>query len=151
MPDDVARADWVRRVLGFDIPGAGAGQDQLLGQWATSKDQVDRQLQALSSYLLKSEVPVLSEIARELGSVLTPADTLLSGALKEYDARPGAAEARRTALKAVMDTLDWLGTEERVKAIDTNPFGVSVDVAGGLGNTLKRLQTRLTSTQGERG
>ena len=149
MPDDIARAEWVQRVLGFEFPGGIAGDASMLDQWEASKSVVDRQLQALSNYLLKSEIPVLAEIARELGDVLTPADDLLTHALKDYDAQPGTAETRTAALKAVTETLDWLGTNERVKAIDTNPFGVSIDVAGLLGNALGRLQTRLTTARGE--
>jgi short-subunit dehydrogenase len=150
MPEDNARREWVTRVLGVTLPTDAGRSVQAIEIWQAAKDTVDSQLQALADNLRKTGIPVLAEASGDVQTLLEPLRVGLPAALREYEAAPDRTGTRAAAQSAIADALTWLQSNERVQAVDTNPFGVTVSAGATLGAALRRLQNELTTEAGVR-
>ncbi len=142
MPDDAARAQWVTRVLGYTF--ASAQRAQAASQWQAAKDSVDAQLRTLSDLLRKTGIRTLADVSDEVAGLLVPTHVSMTAALLAYDKEPAKPETRSAALAAITAAGKFLASDERVDAVDTNPFGVTVSAAATLGAALRDLQLVLT-------
>jgi len=148
--------DWIERVLGLSVGRAAApdrddnsrATKRALPVWQTAKDTVDGQLRALSDKLRKTGVVTLTEVANKVEALLEPLRTELVGALMAYDSAPRTAEALAAAVAGVAAAAKWLASDERVEAVDQNPFGVTVSARATLGAALKQLHAELGSKTG---
>jgi hypothetical protein len=157
MPTTAEQGNWVKRVLGVDLSTTGPKMTKPTGTtgatipvvrvWSDAKDQVDRQLNALYDVLRQTGIPVLTEVAGQIESVLENYRVGLISALMEYDGAGGAVKekARIAALSTVNQYQTRLANDAHVTAADTNPFGVAVTVRTTLGAALTALQGRLSA------
>jgi hypothetical protein len=144
-----AQANWVQRVLDVAVSAAmpAVPPRAALAIWGDAKDQVDQQLNTLYDVLKQTGIPVLTEVAGQIESVLENYRVGLISTLMEYDRAGGAAKekARAAALSAVNQHQTTLANDAHVTAADTNPFGVAVTVRTTLGAALTALQGRLSA------
>lgn len=133
---------FVELYLGADLPDGASGRDAtaLLPAWQDAKDAVDDQLRSLSDSLRKSAYDEVVGVADEVETLLEPVRVRITTALMEYDRNPAEAAKRKAALDAISAAGDWLASDARVKAVDSNPWGVPVSVAATLGAALFRLE-----------
>ena len=114
--------------------------------WIDAKDDVDQQLRTLSDKLRKAADPSLADVADQVEDLLADIRVNLTRALLDHDNASGSPAARVKAISAVDDAMAWLSSDARVRAVDSNPFGVTVTAASTLGGTLRRLQSELATT-----
>lgn len=148
MADAEANREWIKRVLGVDIPGAGntsASQPKPGGKltpiWLDAKEAVDVGIGKLQDALRNADDEDLEQIA-EFGLYgATQGETVrLMAALREADG--GGAEALAKLLDAVHDYRDFLEGAPIVDLIEDNPFGVAVPMRKTLGAALAELERR---------
>jgi hypothetical protein len=155
MPDSAARREWVTRVLGYQFGAPAAPRPpplpspvKAISVWQTAKDAVDDQLRALSDKLRTAGIPTLIAVSDEVETLLSQVRVGLVAALLEYDGAPADPKRRDAALSAIAASSDWLASDARVRAVDTNPFGVTVSARATLGAALRRLQRDVAATAG---
>lgn len=122
--------------------GAGAGSGKMMDIWQAAKDAVDDQLRELSDELRETTVSELVDVAEEVETLLEPLRVKLATALMDYDKTRGP-ETRAKALSVVSEASAWLASEGRVRAVDENPFEVTVTAAVTLGAALRLLEGEL--------
>jgi hypothetical protein len=147
MPDDIARREWVTRVLGLAFqtsasPGAGASRTGAI--WQAAADAVGTQLGALARALRETGVPQLTDLSRDVEGLLEGAIPSVAGALQARDRSPTDAQARNAALAAIATASTWVASDRRVKAVDGNLFGVTVTAGATLGTALGQLKKDLS-------
>jgi hypothetical protein len=129
-------------------PGAARAAAGTLSVWQTAKDAADDQLRALSDHLRTIGIPVLNDVSDEVESLLEPLGVKLVAALLNYDRAPASPQARAGALSAIAAASDWLHSDERVEAVDNNPFEVAVSAGATLDAALRELQRELATKAG---
>ena len=139
-PGAQASVTALRKALEGGDTGAGSGKAMEI--WQAAKDSVDDQLRELSDELRESAVPELVDVAGEVETLLEPLRVKLAVALLNYDQVRGP-ETRAKALQAVSAASEWLASEARVRAVDENPFEVTVTAAATLGAALRQLEGAL--------
>ena len=125
------KSDWVRRVLGVDVPAqAGTAPDargaimRAVAEWNNTTQEVGRQVESLRKVLLASTDPELHRIAEfGLNGITGKLRVGLETALREVavatpDARPNAAAKVAQAAAALRG---FLATDRRIAACDACP------------------------------
>ena len=130
------------------LQGGGTGTEAAMPVWQAAKDMADDQLRALSDALRKTGIPELQEVSADVESLLEQVRVKLAAALLNYDSAPAKPEARAAALSALTAAGEWLASDERVRAVDGNGFGVPVSVGATVGAALGRLQRELAGKAG---
>jgi hypothetical protein len=142
MADAASRQEWIKRVLGVDLPAAGSAagpRAKLMPVWTDAKEAVDSGIDKLQQALRAADDDDLRQIA-EFGLFgATQGQTVrLMAALREADSgRDGALPKVRDA---VQDYRDFLDAAPIVDLIEDNPFGVSVPLRKMLGAALAELE-----------
>jgi hypothetical protein len=143
MPD-AASQEWVKRVLGIDLPGAAQGGAvkrgaPLMPIWLAAKEEVDTGIGKLQDALRQSDDEDLHAIA-EFGLYgATRGQTVqLMAALTDAD-KSHSPEALAKVVNAVDDFRDFLDGAPIVDLIENNPFGVAVPMRQTLGAALAEL------------
>lgn len=147
MAADKGKSDWVARVLGVRTGNADTGSvlaEPLLPLWVEAKDSVDAALSKLQHALLQTEREGLHKIA-ELGLAgLTDTQGVgMMVALRNLDASPGSAGARRKAAAAAASFRKFLGSNKLIDVIEHNPFGVPLAMRATFGRALDTIETRI--------
>ena len=150
MPNDLSdeQIQFLTEYVGVTFPDTTTAP-ALLPLWQKSKDQIDDQLRTLSDQLRRSGIAEVQAVADQVETLLLKVRVRLPAALREFDADPQSAKARKILQGAIKTARDWLDSDGRVAAIDTNPWNVPVSVATTLGTCLDRLEDRLNA-EGER-
>jgi hypothetical protein len=140
--------DWVARVLGLRVGEASATTassppdlSRALAGWEDALSKSDTQIGALQQVLRASPDKDLIDIA-EFGLNAITGNHRVKIAAALTDLKRGAPTAG-AALRLVTSLLDFINTDERVAAIDTNPFGVRMNLAGTLAPALAQLAEAL--------
>jgi len=146
MADDQAGREWVQRVLGVALSGAGGTgrKASFLAIWRDAKESVDAAIGALAGELRATGDPDLERIA-EFGLFgLTEGEGVaLMAALREADANPARAQGRLTG--AIGKYREFLAGSQVVTLIDRNPFGVQVSMRATLGHALDEMEQQLAA------
>jgi hypothetical protein len=173
-PDVAEQRSWIGRVLGVALPDRPVSRDdtqtranfslarqaealhpgrsgEVLAVWQAAKEAADGQLRLLSDRLRTTGIPALAEVSQDVETLLDQVRVGLVAALLNYDKDPAKPETRAAALSAIEEASDWLSTDERVRAVDQNPFGVLVTVGATLGAALQELQRDLAGKAGASG
>jgi hypothetical protein len=135
---------WVERVLGLRMGGTSETSEaspsdlsKAVAGWEDALSKSDTQIGALQQVLRGSPDKDLQDIAEfGLNAITGNHRVKITAALT--DLKRGAPSAG-TALKLVTSLLDYINTNERVAAIDANPFGVRMNLAGTLAPALVPL------------
>ena len=141
---------WIEQVLGIHIGGEHSPDADLdpRALWQEAKEKTDQRLNQLAGRLRRTGDPDLVRIADfglfGIGSG-KGMNVALNKAMIEYAgaaaaARPQAAEQLRKAVQRYRTTLS---TDEAVRLVDRNPFGVNVALAATLGAALERIERSL--------
>ncbi len=135
------------------LPAGEAGLAAALAAWAKRRAEyrdaselVDRQIAALQAVLRQSDDEDLEEIAEAgLNAVTGNFRVSMMAAMAEVDAASGPAfrTAAAKAMRNIEAFQDHIGSDERVEAVDENPFGVTVSIRETLGGALSGLRDAL--------
>ena len=155
---DEAQDAWIKRVLGIDVGSSAArpatpdleaaGADPR-ALWQEAKEAADQRLNVLASKLRDTGDPDLVRIADfglfGISNGGKGINVALNKAMIEYAAAAGerraqAATKLRQAAQAYRATL---ASNEAVKLVDNNPFGVKVALLATLGGALDRIEASL--------
>jgi hypothetical protein len=112
-----------------------------LYEFAKAKDQVAKQIAALKK-AIPATLPDEVEIADEVADTLLEWNNELAALVDEAidmaeDEESPIAEEIPTRLRQYLDDL---GSEDLIKHVETNPFGVSVTIKATLGDALRKIQ-----------
>ena len=142
---DPTQTSFVAQYLGVHLePRNDASRSAATAaSWQAAKDAVDGQLRALSDRLRKSAIPEVVGVADQVETLLEPVRVKMLVALKNYDAAPDDEKPRSDARAAMTEAEAWLSADDRVRAVDTNPWGVPVSVAATLGGVLDRIHREI--------
>ncbi len=148
MANEVAKAAWVKRVLGVE-PGRGGGAaprkfDAALAAWQAALDTVDGQIEALQAVLRSSPDSELRDIAEfglnaMTGDHKVKIETALI-AMRSGTITPRAAGA---AVSLIGSFQAHLAGDERIAACDANPFGIKLSLRETLTPALQGLKVTL--------
>jgi len=150
---------WVKRVLGVDTgafaappgsPELNAAEVDPGALWREAKEATDERLNILASKLRNTGDPDLVRIADYglfgISNGGKGINVALNKAMFEYVAAVGDRRAQAAAKlrKAAQDYRATLASNEAVKLVDNNPFGVDVAVLATLGAALDRIEASLS-------
>lgn len=152
-----ARAEWLSRVLGFELrtpaADAAATTPSITTRWQTARDAwdtasatVDGQIAGLQAVLRRSGDDTLNEIAEfGLNAVTGNYRVPLMAALMELGKGDQAAmrKAGPKALKIINEFRGHIESSEAVEVCDANPFGTPVSIRATLGGALAELGASL--------
>jgi hypothetical protein len=143
-----AQDAWVGRVLGVDLGGAaGGGAPELgaaLAAWEGALEIVNGQITALQGVLRNSPDDELHDIAEfGLNAMTANHRVKIQVALMDIRSGRGGERAKAAAAKLVGSFLGHIGTDKRIAACDSNPFGVATSLRGTLGPPLEGLRKAL--------
>jgi hypothetical protein len=149
----VAKSEWVERVLGVRVGSAGPSADdfkkrwdQSLEAWRDAIEAVDKQMEALGAACRETNDPWLKRSAdlglpAVTGNFKTP---LMAACLEVSSAPPDKlAAAVAKARSALANFANHIATNPQVAGCDSNPFGVSVSIRGTLSPAMKSLSDTL--------
>ena len=150
---------WVKRVLGVDagiaaaLPGPSglnAADFDPGALWREAKEATDERLNILAGKLRNTGDPDLVRIADfglfGISNGGKGINVALNKAMVEYAAAAGDRRAQAAAklCKAAQEYRATLASNEAVKLVDNNPFGVDVAVLATLGAALDRIEASLS-------
>ncbi len=154
------QADWIARVLGVAVAGAGAapaaasvdGLEKARADWAATRRKVSASVGALQSkvvdaYAARGLGPKLeAAYQNEVAWVLDALDARVAAALDALISSPD--ERRRAALlrearEAIGDYLTFVATDKIIDGLDHNPFGVPLALRATLSAALTSLEKAL--------
>jgi hypothetical protein len=142
---------WIKQALGIDVGGQDAASPAIdvSTLWREAKEATDQRLGLLAGKLRDTGDPDLVRIADfglfGISGGGKGVNVALNKAMIEYagsgtDKRPHAAQQLR---KAVQQYRATLASNEAVRLVDNNPFGVNVAVATTLGAALEQIERAL--------
>lgn len=135
--------DWVARVLGYRVVAAAdsppASLAEALAAWRAAMETVDAQITALQSALRQIDDDELHEIAEYGLNAVTGGHKVKFTAAAMGAERGGASDRQKLAALIPLFR-DHLQNDERVEAVDENPFGVSTSVRTTLISALDQLE-----------
>lgn len=140
---DTGQNAWVERVLGYTFAGPGAGTasgsfTDAAAAWRAAMESVDGQIAQLQAALRQTDDGDLHEIAEYgLNAVTGGHKAKLTAAL--MGAERGAAGDRAKLAALIPPFCAHLESDERVEAVDENPFGVAMSVRATLLPALDEL------------
>jgi hypothetical protein len=145
MQQDPAKSEWIARVLGYRAAeGAAADADGLVSLWQSAKDSADAELTKLSDALRKADVPVLSELATRIESLLAPVRVRMPKVLADVERSPGDAKARADALAAVRSAGEWIADNRQLGAVEANPLGMPIRARSIIGTALTQIEQQIS-------
>lgn len=124
--------------------GPGAGHTATLSLWNTAKEKADNQLVRLSDHLRKTGNPDVQSVADEVETLLEPLRVELVSALMQYDSSPRQQE-KKAAIEAIESAKNWLGADDRVQAVDNNPWKIQVNIERTIGDALNFLERNIST------
>ena len=141
---------WVKQVLGIEIGGQDTPEPDLDARevWREAKEATDQRLNLLATRLRRTGDPDLVRIA-DFGLFGIGGgkgmNVALNKAMIEYAGSGGVArqQAAQQLRKAVQQYRTTLSSNEAVRLVDRNPFGVDVALAATLGAALDRIERSL--------
>ncbi len=145
----LAKLQWVERVLGVRVAPPTGSADGFASQWQqgfrdlqVALDTVDQQIATLAVKLRSSYDPWLESIANVgLPAVVADRGPLIDACLEVYDAEPAKIAAAAIKAHSAIDTFaKQIKADRRVKACDENPWGVKVSIVAALGPPLDALK-----------
>ncbi len=116
--------------------------------WESAVRTVDGQISKLQSVLKTSEDPELVEIAEfGLNAITGNHKVRVMSSVFEISSAGAAPESKIVgqALKRISAFENHIANDERIKATDLNPFGVSVSISATMGAALGELSRALKS------
>ena len=136
------REAWVKRVLHVDVAQGGAGAPAPLAIWRDAKGASDVQLGKLQAALRGLKHPFFARIADEgLGSITKQVQVGMQTALLDLDRAPGDAKAKLKVMEAAGAFRRFLDEDPALPLLENNPFGVTFDMRGILGEALADIET----------
>lgn len=153
---DDPRREWVARVLGVSLQTGASGDAAARWQsaraaWETASAAVDVQITALQAALRAIDDDELHQIAETgLNAITGDHRVPVMAAVAEIGAG-GAADLARAAPKALAAVRAFqahLAADPRVKACDSNPFGVAMSVQATLGAALAKMESVFAAAAG---
>ena len=146
--DRQARRDWIRRVLGAEIPiladgGDLARQDQdIVGIWWNARDSINEQIEALRHAILNTGHPLAVDacengLAEFTGGVLV---RFQAAVLECRNATPEALEQARqnvAAYGALLQT--FIASSDTLPLIEDNPWGIQVTIRQDVGRAVAAI------------
>ena len=119
--------------------------------WRQQVERVDGQVSRLQQVLRSSDDPELVGIATfGLNAITGNHRVRVMAAIREIETGPKIppANAVSNARKRLADFAAHLASDPRIKACDTNPVGVDMNIARSLGTAVADLQAALKSVPG---
>jgi hypothetical protein len=129
--------------------GDGGGKQATIATatvWQDAKEELDKQIGSLQSFLRGSDDPELQEIGdKGLNGVTGQLQVGLRVALTEFDnaAPDKKPAARKVARDRVNDFRTFVETDELFELLDDNPFGVAVTVRQTVARALVEVEAAL--------
>lgn len=127
---------------------ADTGFEKLLPMWTSAKDEIDPQLDALTTAMRGSGLPLFERIADAgLHAITKGQFVALQSALMSYDqtANDAKQDAAKPVRQAIQAMRDFLTGEAAIGLLEKNPFGIDLPLKARLGAALDRIDTGLGS------
>ena len=148
MADEVAKAAWVKRVLGVE-PGSGGGAaprgfNTALAGWQAALDTVAGQIEALQAVLRGSPDSELQDIGEfGLNAMTGDHKVKIEAALMAMRGGAFTPSAAGAAVSLIGSFQAHLAGDERIAACDANPFGIRLSLRETLTPALQGLKVML--------
>lgn len=136
---------------GADLEAARSAWSEARAAYQDATEEVDRQISALQNALRASDDEELEDIAETgLNGITGNFRVPMMAAVADLDRAAGEAfrAAAAKALSNIKAFHDYIEADERVEAVDENPFGVRVSIRGTLGGALSEMQRALSMAVG---
>lgn len=143
---------FLKQHLGVSIDavqsGTGAGPDvgSVMAVWRDAKDQMDRNITALTSAMKNHGHPVYKSLAEfGLGGVLEGANARIVAALVDFDGAPAEtrADVGNTLAKTISSVRESIGKGKAIDLLDQNPFGISMDLRATLESAFDEIEAKV--------
>ena len=114
--------------------------------WQTASDSIDLQISALQSKLKGSDDPELQEIGEfGLNAITGNRRVRVMAAMRDLDGldSPPDKGTISKVSKTIEELESHIDNDDRIAAVDNNPFGVTVSVAKSISSALAQVKTAL--------
>ena len=132
----------------FELAASGAFTiREMIAEWRDAKDDADTQLSALAAEVQTMTISEAQDVARQVAAVLAPLRVKLVKPLMALEASPDDPGKQAAALSAIAEAEALLASDQRIAAVDRNPWNVPVSVVTTLTPVLRKLRVTIKSAE----